>query len=246
MPAALTLTQDQELNAVATFITGALGSDVEVVIGQTNRVAEPASADYVVMWPVSRMRLGTNVVMYQDTSFVGSISNGVLSLVEFVREALPLVKGTQLTDVGGLVTPGTLIVNQLSGPTGGVGNYQVSPVQNVTETTIYAGVRSDLAAFELVVQADVHGPNSGDNSTILQALLRSEYGTDAFSASGADVSPLHCDDAKQIPFINAENQYEDRWVLEMHLQVNPTVMTWQQFAASIKINLVQAGAVGPI
>lgn len=37
------------------------GSVVPIIKGQVNRVPEPSNADYVVIWPISRDRLGMNI-----------------------------------------------------------------------------------------------------------------------------------------------------------------------------------------
>jgi hypothetical protein len=56
--------------------------------------------------------------------------------------------------------------------------------------------------------------------------------------SGFDVAPLHADDPKQIPFINAEQQYEYRWVIEAHMQANQIVLGIpQQFFDVVDLNV---------
>lgn len=83
---------------------------------------------------------------------------------------------------------------------------------------------------EVAIQLDVHGPNSTDNCQIISTLFRDGYGYDFFAQQPADMAPLYTDDGRQMPFINGENQYEDRWVMNVYMQANIAVSTGQQFA----------------
>lgn len=151
-----------------------------------------------------------------------------------------LTNGAQVTDgTATLVNGSTTIVSQLTGSIGGTGTYQISPSQTVLSETMYVGVRTDLAQTEWVVQCDVHGPNSANVTQTLITLFRSEVAVMTFSAQGTTytVEPLYADDGKYMPFINAEQQYEYRWVIELHVQVNPVVGTTQQFADELNVTL---------
>ncbi|HEY7294247.1 MAG TPA: hypothetical protein VH916_04355, partial [Dehalococcoidia bacterium] len=76
--------------------------------------------------------------------------------------------------------------------------------------------RTPEQAVDLVYQIDVHGPSSHDNAAVITTLWRDEYGVDSFAASLPDPSnpglglaaPLHADEPRQVPFIDAEQQYE--------------------------------------
>lgn len=179
MSATLSLTESQTLTALRTFLTGLLPAGVEVVRGQTNRVPEPAGADFVVMTPILRQRLATNTDTYTDTY------------------------------------PGT------------------------TQTA------AALTPMRVTVQLDVHGPASADNAQMIVALFRDDYAVQALAASGFDVAPMYCDDGKQIPYLNAEQQVEYRWSIDAVLQCNPVVTVPQQFAGSLDITLVEVDAAYP-
>jgi len=62
--------------------------------------------------------------------------------------------------------------------------------------------------------------------------MRDEYAVSQFETSGLDVFPLYADDPRQMPFVNAENQVEERWVVDVVMQANPTVQTVMQFMGS--------------
>lgn len=242
----ISLTQFQALSALRTFLLGALPLDPENVIkGQVNRVAEPVDEDFIVFWPIASPRLGTNVVTYADNQAVGSIAGTILTVTEVTRGTL--APGMLLVDEGGLLAVPTVIGLPLSGSatTGGTGTYAVSPSQTFVSGTVYGGVRKDLTPTDLTVQVDIHGPNATDYARIIESLFRSEYGTTAFANSGIDITPLYCSEIRQIPFINQEQQYEDRWTLDLHLQVNPVVGTPQQFADELDLTLIDAETAYP-
>lgn len=88
------------------------------------------------------------------------------------------------------------------------------------------------------VQLDVYGPNSTDNTQILTTLLRDAYGCEAMEGTG--VQPLYCTDGQQMPLVNGEEQYEDRWTIQVTLQITPYVSTPAQFADTVQV--IIAGA----
>ncbi len=118
-----------------------------------------------------------------------------------------------------------------------VENWTVSNPNPVTNTT--------QVSLEVQVQIDIHGPNGADNSTIIEALFRSGYGCDAFAASGFAIQPLYVDEAKQIPFIDGEQQYEDRWTFNAHMQANPVITRSQDFANQAIIDVINVDATYP-
>ena len=67
-----------------------------------------------------------------------------------------------------------------------------------------------------------------------QALFRDQYATDIFPAN---IQPLYADDPVQIPLIDGEEQYEQRWKITASLQYNPTLTTGQQSMLSIEVGL---------
>ncbi len=108
--------------------------------------------------------------------------------------------------------------------------------------------KSDLSieqSTQFGIQLDVHGPLSGDAAQLITTLMRSNYGCEQFASYGLAVTPLYADDAKQMPFLNGEMQYEDRWVIMANLQVKPIVTFPQQYFTDTDINLVNVDAEYP-
>ena len=99
-------------------------------------------------------------------------------------------------------------------------------------TQLVPGSETITQAFQVTFQLDFHSANIGDSSdaaVMVSTLFRDDVAVQSFTDSGYPIAPLHADDPKQIPFINAEQQFETRWVLDAVLQVNAGVVWSQQF-----------------
>lgn len=99
--------------------------------------------------------------------------------------------------------------------------------------------RNSLVPTQLTVQIDIHGPSSADNAQIISTVLRDEYATKAFEATGVEVQTLYAEDPRQMPFLNGEQQIEWRWTVDAVLQVNPVVRTPQDFADVVEATLIE-------
>ena len=231
----LSITEEDIFTALGNALTNFLPASVAVVRGQQNRVPEPAGTDFVVMWPLLRPRLSQNVDSYADIAFIGSISGLVLTVTQMLQGTL--TAGLVL-DAANLAA-NTVLGTQISGsPAGGVGTYNVSPTQNLASTTFQAGSKDIMQPIQFTAQLDVHGPNSADNAQIITTLMRDEYGVSQFNLSGFDIEPLYCNEPRQMPFINGEQQQEERWIVEAVMQANPIVSVPQEFAGSVSVTII--------
>jgi hypothetical protein len=108
-----------------------------------------------------------------------------------------------------------------------------------------AGNNTYRQATEVTIQLDVHGPNSHDTAEIISTMFRDSYATDFF-LSYPGITPLYSEDPRQIAFINAEAQYESRYVVEMLLQADQTVTgVTQQFANVLNVKTVEVETTYP-
>ena len=111
--------------------------------------------------------------------------------------------------------------------------------------------RSDLQPTKLTVQVDFHGPAAGDNTQIFTTLFRSDFATKAFvqdasfPGSPVDVTPLYTSDPRQMPFIDGEDQYEERWSVDAVMQVNPIVGTIIQSATQVAVGIIEVDEAYP-
>lgn len=105
--------------------------------------------------------------------------------------------------------------------------------------------KASATPTQVTMQLDFHGPSASDNSQVVQGLFRDPYACDFFTATGLPIQPLYCNDAMQTAFLNGEEQYEDRWTLDVVLQTVPVTATLQQFADRLRIGLVNVDAAYP-
>jgi hypothetical protein len=172
---AVTPTQDQTLKALGDFIAGVLVAGIEVVVGQVNRVPEPDGNDFVVMWPLLRERISTNIDDFDSVD----------------------------------------------------------------------GETDLLQPIQLTVQIDVHGPSSADNTQIITTLFRDPYGVNALQALNENITPLFTSEPRQMPFTDGEQQLEERWIIEVNIEVNQTVVVPQDSATVVEIDVINVEATYP-
>lgn len=267
MAAYLSLTDSQITTVLRSFLLDVLPAGTEVIKAQINRVPEPIGQSFVVMTPILRQRLSTNVDDYDDVSMMGVITGTVLTVSSVAFGTI--VIGAPVYGDG--VAAGTRITAFLTG-TGGVGTYTVSPSQTVpsgdetpfrilaedgsplltedgqyllteafipagTPIPMYAGVKTAQQATMVTVQLDIHGPISADNAQIVSTMLRDEYACIFFGDLLPALQPLYAGEPRQMPFRNGEAQIEYRWTVDAVLQANPVVTVPQQFADEVVITL---------
>lgn len=225
----ITPTQDDVTTLLGGFLRDIIGQDFIAVVGQVNRVSEPKDSNYAVMWPLRMPRLATNLDDFADTKFTASIAG--TSMIVTAVDFGTLKVGAAVFGVN--VTAGTTIV---SGPSdGGIGTYVITPTQTVASRTMAAGQQTLEQDVNLVFQLDIHGPAGTDNAGIVSTMFRDAYAVDWFAARSERVIPLFADDPRQGPFISGEEQYEDRWLVEISLQVNYLITVPQQFADTVTV-----------
>lgn len=112
-------------------------------------------------------------------------------------------------------------------------------------TTLINGNNSIARPSQFTVQVDCYGAASCDTATALCVLLRSQYGCDQFKTSGFEIQPLYAGDARKLPLVNGEQQYEDRWTFEAVLQYIPTVTAVQDSATALKVGLLEVDRTYP-
>lgn len=237
------ITQEAVETALGDLLKAILPAGVEIVVGQTNRVPSPED-NYVTFWPLRRPRLGTNYETPIDTKFTASMTPIDANTATMAVTAIAtgsIEPSNQVFGVG--VADSTVVVSQTSGGVGGIGNYVVSPAQTVASTTMSAGVLEIAQSTEVVYQIDVHGPNSADNAQVISTVSRSEFAVNQMAGTG--VTPLFADDPNQAAFMTAASQYEDRWTVDIHLQITPTISTPQQFSDSIALTVVDVDVAFP-
>ena len=106
--------------------------------------------------------------------------------------------------------------------------------------------RQTMQPTQFTVQLDLHGPLSQDMVQVVTTLFTDEFGFSKFEEANFDVRPLYCGQARQMPFINGEQQVEFRWTVDLTMEAKPVVSTDQQFAAELRIETVSVDTLaGP-
>lgn len=238
----LNITESQIFTILGNFIASILPANVEVFRAQTNRVPEPAGTDFVEMTPMFQGRLAMNIDGYATALFTGSISGNTLLIIAVDHGVLQV--GSTIFCAG--IAYGTSITALGTG-TGGIGTYTINNAQSISTTAIQAGVKTIEQFTQVTVQLDVHGPASADNSQIISTLFRDEYALRNFieqsgigqfqigitQVGGCDIAPLYTSDPRQVPFVNGEQQVEERWIVDSVMEVNSIVTVPQQFATAV-------------
>lgn len=244
MAFAVSPTQSQVQAILRSFLLTVLPDTTEVIEAQDNRVPEPASLNFVIMTALNRPRLATNIDSYDDVLFTGSISGNTLT----VSNVQTGVLAVGLPVFGSGVVLGTVITALGSG-SGGMGTYTVNTAQTIPSELMAAGSAVLMQETELIYQLDVHSPSVGlaaDMAQMITTAFRDDYAVEFFLEASPVVSPLFADDPRQSPFLNAEQQYETRWIVEAHLQANQSVLNIpQQFAGVLALQLVEIDTTYP-
>ena len=81
------------------------------------------------------------------------------------------------------------------------------------------------------IQADFYGENSGNYCKSVSSIFRTDFSTSLFPF---DVIPLYCDEGRQDVFISGEQQYEKRWILEIEMQYNASMLIPMNFSMNAK------------
>ncbi len=224
------------------FLRSVLPEGIEIFEGNEPNVPEPSATDFVIFECVHRQRLSTNVDKYADAWFEGSISGDQMTITKVIA---------------GTVKPGAVVfgINVLanttvvSGSSGGTGVYTISPSQNGTVGVLATGVVNLLQPTQLTFQIDVHSnvmKRASDIAQRISTAVRDIYATTWFDRSGVDMAPLYAEDPRHVPFINAEQQYEARWIVEACFHVNQALIDVpQQFFDKIQLGYVPADIFYP-
>jgi len=124
-------------------------------------------------------------------------------------------------------------------------NRLATNVETWDVTTQTPTVLNHTDSEQLDVQLDIYGPNAGDNCRLIKALFRSGYAYDYFQGLDLPLTPLYGDEGVQMPMINGEQQYENRWKLTVSFEGDFTISTTQQFADTLSVGLIDVDSTYP-
>ncbi|HDL7834733.1 TPA: hypothetical protein PXP42_000348 [Yersinia enterocolitica] len=90
------------------------------------------------------------------------------------------------------------------------------------------------------IQVDIYGDNAGDRAISLETLFRTGYAYDAIKSIDERVAPLYSSEAIQAPMINGENQWQERYIVTVSLQVHITIDVPQDYFDKVYFTIEQA------
>lgn len=109
-----------------------------------------------------------------------------------------------------------------------------------TNVTAYTDTtKSVVRSTQWSAQLDCYGALSGDRAQVIATMIRDPWACERFAALDPDVQPLHATDAKQLPLVTGEHQYEKRWTLEVSLTYKPAVTVAQESATELDIEFIE-------
>ncbi|QPW28376.1 hypothetical protein F8538_06365 [Edwardsiella ictaluri] len=79
------------------------------------------------------------------------------------------------------------------------------------------------------IQVDIYGSGAGDRAVTLETVFASGYAYDKIKAIDERVAPLYSTAAIQAPMIDAEQQWQERYMLTVSLQVHMTASFQQDY-----------------
>ena len=115
-------------------------------------------------------------------------------------------------------------------------------VDSWDETNLNPGTIQQEVGMNVSVQLDCYGPNSGEWAVILTGLLRDDVGCAALAPT---CQPLYSQDPLRAPLVDAEEQYEDKWIVRAELQYDPIISTAQEFADTLAIDVINVDEAYP-
>lgn len=92
------------------------------------------------------------------------------------------------------------------------------------------GSENILGRTQIDIQVDVFGAQSGDIVQTISILALNTHSLDSFAQVPIAASIIDVNDARQMAWITPENQYADRWSLDISVQANITISVDQDFA----------------
>lgn len=99
------------------------------------------------------------------------------------------------------------------------------------------------AATNYRIQLSSYGPTAGDCIQILHTILNSANAFDFFNAqTPRGVYPLYADDPHQVTINDEEAESSVRWIMDIHLQYNPTLTTTIQTASAVSVGITNVEA----
>lgn len=104
---------------------------------------------------------------------------------------------------------------------------------------------SMLAPAQMMVQVDIFGEQAFNVASIIEATWRSTWGCETLAGLNSLMQPLYADEPRQLAFIDSNQQYEDRWSVDLNLQINQSISIPQEFSDTLTVELIEIDSTYP-
>jgi len=138
-------------------------------------------------------------------------------------------------------------VNRVAMPVGDfIALTPISQVPLETNTDTYTTTSKSVERpIRYTIQVDCYGVLAGDRASTIAAMLRDNYAVDQFALLGFDMAPLYAEDAHQMPLVDGEDQYTERWTFIAALQINPVITVPESTAGTLTAGIINVDATYP-
>lgn len=93
------------------------------------------------------------------------------------------------------------------------------------------------------IQVDIYGDGAGDRAIALETVFTSGYAYEKIKALDERLAPLYSSAAIQAPMINAESQWQERYIVTLSLQAHITVSFSQDYFDKAEISTQQVDSL---
>lgn len=87
------------------------------------------------------------------------------------------------------------------------------------------------------IQIDIYGERAGDRAIALETLWGTGYAYDAIKALDPRIAPLYSSAVMQATMIDSEQQWQERYLLTVSLQVHITIEVAQAYFDDVTVSL---------
>lgn len=104
------------------------------------------------------------------------------------------------------------------------------PVESYFDPVITVGNITYTIPTEYIIQLDFVGNNAASQASAVFATFTTNYVYQLFPSG---IKPLYAQDARQMPLIDGETNYNQRWMLDVHIQYNPDLALPQEYFSNL-------------
>lgn len=90
------------------------------------------------------------------------------------------------------------------------------------------------------IQVDIYGEKAGERAIALETAFTSSYGYEKIKALNERLAPLYSSAATQAPMINAESQWQERYIITLSLQAHIAVSFHHDYFDKAEVSTQQA------